>query len=113
MTPLTPLSLFKCLADDTRLACSLLIHKEGELCVCELVEVLGLSQPKVSRHLALLKTAGLLVSRRQDQWMFYAIHPELPNWASEILQNAVDGADESLIIHTKTLSALSCRPNRC
>ena len=52
MSLLTPTRLFKCLSDDTRLVLMLLIHAEGELCVCEMTYVLQESQPKVSRHLA-------------------------------------------------------------
>jgi ArsR family transcriptional regulator len=46
-----PLELFKALSDITRLQCILLIQQEQELCVCELMAALELSQPKVSRHL--------------------------------------------------------------
>ena len=55
--PLTPTTVFKCLADDTRVRTMLLITREGELCVCELTCALNESQPKVSRHLAQLRSA--------------------------------------------------------
>ena len=58
--PITPASLFKCLADETRTRISLLIAREGELCVCELTAALEQSQPKISRHLAQLRASGLL-----------------------------------------------------
>ena len=64
--------LFKAMSDETRLRIlHLLSH--GELCVCELVEILGQLQTKVSRHLAYLKHAGWVVDRREGQWVFYAL----------------------------------------
>ena len=57
-------TFFKMLADSTRLRCLLLMQAEGELCVCELTHALNLSQPKISRHLAHLREAGVLVARR-------------------------------------------------
>ena len=81
-----PLAFYKCLADDTRLKSLLLIDREQELCVCELTEGLQVSQPKVSRHLAQLRAYGLLKDRRDGQWIFYRINPELPVWASEVIR---------------------------
>jgi len=64
--------LFKALGDETRLRIvALLAH--GELCVCHLEETLQLSQPKVSRHLAILRRAGLVDVRREGRWMFYTV----------------------------------------
>ena len=55
MPPVSPLQLFKSLSDETRLSLVLLLREKGELCVCELTSVLKETQPKISRHLALLK----------------------------------------------------------
>ena len=64
--------LFKALADDTRLRLvALLAH--GELCVCHLHEALGLSQPNVSRHLAILRAAGIVEDRREGKWIHYRL----------------------------------------
>ena len=62
-------TFFKMLADSTRLRCLLLMQAEGELCVCELTHALNLSQPKISRHLAHLREAGVLVASRNGTWM--------------------------------------------
>ena len=72
MSPETAASdLFRAFADPTRLrALSLLL--ERELCVCDLCDLLGEIQPKVSRHLATLRRAGLVKVRRQGKWKFYA-----------------------------------------
>ncbi|ENW93749.1 MAG: metalloregulator ArsR/SmtB family transcription factor [Candidatus Methylopumilus sp.] len=78
-------NFFKCLSDETRLNIVTLIVENKELCVCDLTEKLQLSQPKISRHLALLRSSGLLQDRRQSQWVYYSINPQLPNWCHDIL----------------------------
>jgi ArsR family transcriptional regulator len=82
---ITPTTLFKCLADETRLRCVVLLHKEGRLCVCELTQSLDLLQPKISRHLAQLRQSNLLLDSREGQWVYYQVNPELPAWAIDIL----------------------------
>ena len=68
--------LFKALADRTRLRLLNLMGC-GEVCVCFLVEVLGVSQPKISRHLAYLRRAGVVEARREGKWMHYrVVEPE-------------------------------------
>ena|ERR1044072_1124372 len=64
--------IFKALADNTRLR---LIHLlgEDELCVCSCVEVLNTNQPKISRHLAYLRRAGLVTARRDGKWTHYRL----------------------------------------
>ena len=78
-------NFFKCLSDETRLNIVTLIVENKELCVCDWTEKLQLSQPKISRHLALLRASGLLQDRRQGQWVYYSINPKLANWCYEIL----------------------------
>jgi ArsR family transcriptional regulator, arsenate/arsenite/antimonite-responsive transcriptional repressor len=65
-----PASLFKTLSDPTRLRLLNLLAA-GETCVCELTDTLRVVQPKVSRHLAQLKRAGLVEARREGKWMHY------------------------------------------
>ncbi|WP_339487768.1 metalloregulator ArsR/SmtB family transcription factor [Pseudomonas sp. EL_65y_Pfl2_R95] len=88
--PFKPTEVFRCLADDTRARITLLIASEGELCVCELTAALEQSQPKISRHLALLRTCGLLMDRRQGQWVYYRLHPELPGWVTSMLREVAE-----------------------
>jgi len=78
-------TFFKCLSDDTRLNIVMLVAQHQELCVCDLTEKLQLSQPKISRHLALLRASGVLQDRRQGQWVYYRINPQLPAWGHEVL----------------------------
>ncbi|MDB6066191.1 MAG: Arsenical resistance operon repressor [Pedosphaera sp.] len=65
---------FAALADPTRLR---LLHlmRDGEICVCFLQEILQTNQPKISRHLAYLKRAGLVEARRDGKWMHYRLKP--------------------------------------
>lgn len=109
---LTPVTLFKALADDTRLRALLLIRAEGELCVCELVAALDLSQPKISRHLAQLRTLGLLADRRQGPWVYYRLDPTLPGWAEALLGNAHTGAEAQLTLDQLRLNRMGLRPQR-
>jgi ArsR family transcriptional regulator len=69
---------FKALADPARLRLLSLIqaHPEGEACVCNLVEPLGLSQPTVTHHLQVLHRAGLLARERRGVWVYYRVVPE-------------------------------------
>ncbi|HLL72866.1 MAG TPA: metalloregulator ArsR/SmtB family transcription factor [Pyrinomonadaceae bacterium] len=64
--------LFRALADRTRLRLLNLIGSD-EVCVCFFVEVLAESQPKISRHLAYLRRAGVVAARREGKWMHYSI----------------------------------------
>lgn len=82
---MTPLTIFKCLADETRLRCLALLHEEGKLCVCELTYALDMLQPKISRHLAQLRQSNLLIDSREGQWVYYQINPNLPEWVQAIL----------------------------
>lgn len=68
-----PLSTLRVLADEARLRILGLLA-ERELCVCELVGALKLSQPLVSHHLRVLRNAGLLSSGRRGKWVYYALN---------------------------------------
>ena len=103
---------FRMLADSTRLRCLMLMQAEGELCVCELTHALNLSQPKISRHLAHLREAGVLVARRSGTWMNYRINPDLQAWALEILQTTLKGVrnTEPFISDQNLLESMANRP---
>ena len=110
--PLTPTKVFKCLADENRIRMMLLIAREEELCVCELTCALEESQPKVSRHLAQLRTCDLLAARRQGQGVYYRLHPELPAWVREILKTTLEANSEWLNSSSTRLDAMGDRPQR-
>lgn len=109
---ITPTEVFKCLADETRLRMTLLIEREEELCVCELTCAMEQSQPKVSRHLALLRNSGLLADRRQGQWVYYRLHPNLPSWVREVLTVTQQANSGWLAKQTQRLRVMGDRPTR-
>lgn len=82
---MSPIQFYKCLADETRLKSLLLISIHAELCVCDLQTALGISQPKVSRHLAELRKCELLVDSRRGKWVYYKLNPNLPGWATSVI----------------------------
>lgn len=109
---ITPPELFKSLADETRARAALLIAEQGELCVCELMCALGDSQPKISRHLAQLRTSGLLLDRRQGQWVYYRLHPSLPAWVVAMLDSVVAASEDWLRGDVLRLAAMGERPDQ-
>lgn len=107
-----PTQFFKCLADETRLQCLMLLQQQGELCVCELMEALQESQPKISRHLALLRKQGLLLDRRQGQWIFYQINPALPDWAKASIKQVTHNNPTFIHSQQQRLIDMENRPDR-
>lgn len=87
---ITPNELFSLLSDDTRLRCLILLQKEGELCVCEIIQIIDSIQPKVSRHLALMRNSGLVSDERRGQWVYYSLSSSLPNWAKRIIESTLE-----------------------
>lgn len=76
--------LFRALADPTRLRLLNLIA-DREICVCYFVEILRTSQPKISRHLAYLRNAGIVAARREGKWMHYRLTIPKDQAAASIL----------------------------
>ncbi|HEC54476.1 MAG TPA: metalloregulator ArsR/SmtB family transcription factor [Gammaproteobacteria bacterium] len=109
---ITPPEVFKSLADETRTRATLLIADQGELCVCELMCALDDSQPKISRHLAQLRSSGLLLDRRQGQWVYYRLNPDLPKWVHEILQVTSKANTDWLKQNAARLRCMNGRPVR-
>ena len=109
---INPVDFFKSLSDETRLRCLMLIEQEGELCVCELTEALQEIQPKISRHLAQLRKSGLLVDRRQGQWIFYRINTDIPQWCKLVLNEVTSQNKTFLEENMQYLSKMGSRPER-
>lgn len=112
LSAVTPIELFKCLADETRLKMALLIHRETELCVCELTCAMAERQPKISRHLSILRNAGLLIDRRQGLWVFYSLPPDLPAWVTRVLEETETANTRWLDAQLQRLDAMGDRPKR-
>jgi ArsR family transcriptional regulator len=105
--------IFAALADPTRLRLLNLINGR-EVCVCYFVEILQEGQPKISRHLAYLRKAGIVAARREGKWMHYSIvHPEDVS-ASAILETTLVSlhSDPAMQADLASLSKACCQPER-
>jgi len=85
-TMLVPDDFAYAIADSTRLRVLVLLIQKEELCVCQLTDAIDIQQPKMSRHLSILRKKNILLHRRNGLWIFYRLHPELPVWAYQTLQ---------------------------
>jgi ArsR family transcriptional regulator len=103
--------LFRALADRTRLRLINLMS-EGEVCVCFFVEILGTNQPKISRHLAYLRRAGIVAARREGKWMHYRIIQPGDAYAATVLADvqAWLAADPQMQTDRKRLVKVCCAP---
>ncbi len=104
---------FQALGDNTRLRLLNLMGSQ-ELCVCYFVEVLGQAQPKISRHLAYLRSAGIVAARREGTWMHYRIVPPPHTGAAKILRQTLDWlhAEKSMQADRARLSKACCTPEK-
>lgn len=106
-----PVALFKCLAEQTRLQCLMIMRARGEVCVCELMAALDQDQPKISRHLAQLRSCELVQTKRSGKWVYYRIHDALEQWAAHILDNTLASNSEIIstpLVRLKQHSQLPC-----
>jgi DNA-binding transcriptional ArsR family regulator len=109
------ISIAKALSDETRVRILKLLE-EGELCVCELMEILGMGQSTVSKHLGILRTAGLVRARKEGTWSFYRLTDEAVNKYNLIfkeLMAAVLNDDKTLLEDLKRLRALKKGAKLC
>ena len=83
------LSVLSALAEPTRLAAIRLLHDGSELCVCDLMRRLHITQSRMSRHMQILKRAGLVVDRRDAQWVRYRLDPDLAGNIRKLIDAAL------------------------
>ncbi len=104
---------FQALADNTRLRLLNLMGSQ-ELCVCYFVEILEQAQPKVSRHLAYLRSAGIVTARREGTWIHYRIVPPPHAGAARILKQTLDWLheDKDMQADRSRLSRACCAPEK-
>ena len=102
---------FNALSHPLRLRALLLMQTEGELCVCELIHALGVSQPMISRHLAHLREWQIVSDRRQGLWVYYRLNDELPEWMMQVLTVTADGVTGQLP-YDEDQTTLTDMPNR-
>ena len=104
---------FQALGDRTRLRLLNLIA-EREVCVCYLVEILGGPQPKISRHLAYLRRAGMVAARREGKWMHYRMMMPEHAGAAKILRETVEWLkdEKAMQADRARLARACCAPAR-
>ncbi|MGC1293876.1 MAG: metalloregulator ArsR/SmtB family transcription factor [Alloacidobacterium sp.] len=111
--PFDLVRLFAALADPTRLRL-LNLMSGREVCVCYFVEILNQSQPKISRHLAYLRRAGIVEARREGKWMHYRIERPDDTRAASILDATLKSfeTDRSMQADLARLGQACCEPQR-
>ena len=104
-------AIFKVLADTTRLRLAVLLSIQGETCVCALAEALEAPEYKISRHLGIMRSAGVVEARREGTWMYYQLS-KARNRLEECLQDCFRDclADHQTIeMDLKRLQQASCK----
>jgi ArsR family transcriptional regulator len=103
--------LFRALADRTRLRL-LNLMSAGEVCVCFFVEVLGESQPKISRHLAYLRRAGVVAARREGKWMHYRVTTPADAHAARVFSEVIAwlGEEREMQKERARMETICCAP---
>lgn len=106
-------ALFRALADATRLRLLNLIA-DREICVCYFVEILRISQPKISRHLAYLRRAGIIEARREGKWMHYRLAMPEDRAAASILRETMKHLRQKPEMRkdSSRLSSACCTPRK-
>lgn len=104
---------FQALGDNTRLRL-LNLMGDQEICVCFFVEILGQAQPKISRHLAYLRRAGIVAARREGRWMHYRIVTPPNIGAAQVLRQTLEWLKEEKPMQADRarLSKACCTPAR-
>lgn len=94
----TLVSIFSALSDESRLRAFLMLRGQ-ELCVCQIIEVLGLSPSTVSRHMAILHQAGLVERRKEGKWHYYRwAEAKATSVIGRAIRLAIEGAGEDATI---------------
>jgi ArsR family transcriptional regulator len=103
--------IFRALADPTRLRL-LNLMSEQEVCVCYFIEVIGAPQPKISRHLAYLRKAGIVAARREGKWMHYRLSIPRDSHPASILKTTLAALqkDKSMQRDRERLERCCCGP---
>jgi ArsR family transcriptional regulator len=106
-------TLFAALADPTRLRLLNLMNGR-EVCVCYFVEILKQGQPKISRHLAYLRRAGIVSARRDGKWMHYSIERPRERKAAEVLEATLESlkSDAGMQGDLERLGRACCEPRK-
>jgi ArsR family transcriptional regulator, arsenate/arsenite/antimonite-responsive transcriptional repressor len=103
--------LFRALGDPTRLRL-LNLMADQEICVCYFTEVIGAPQPKISRHLAYLRKAGIVAARREGKWMHYRLAAQSDPHVASILKSVLEALrqEKELLRDSVRLNRACCGP---
>ena len=108
-------SIYKLLSDETRLRLLVLLYQEP-LCVCELVGILGVPQPRISKNLAKFRDLGLVTDERQDKYVYYTLKKDNPILMHQLLfivdnmAEYPDFKEDSLNLKDKSKYLTTCQP---
>ncbi len=105
-----PAGVLKALGDENRLAIMHLVTRQQELCVCELTAMMEMAQPRMSRYLSQLREQALLEDERRGQWVYYRLHPALPDWLLTLLHDTTRVSRDDLKPMLERLAAMPDRP---
>lgn len=83
-------AILSALAEPTRLKAMQLLADGSEHCVCELMQKLGATQSRMSRHMQMLRQAGLVLDRRDAQWVRYRVNPDMAPFVARLVRAALD-----------------------
>ncbi len=107
-------SVYKALADETRIQMLALLLEQPELCVCHLERALEITQSKASRHLRYLLNAGLLEDRREGVWMHYRLAPGMPPELRSLVEAVGASLDPAVLADLRAkLDTSICTPVAC
>lgn len=91
--------IFKALGDPTRIRIVEMLATNGETCVCKIMEEMNMSQPAVSHHLSTLKHSGLVLARKQGQWVYYSLCcPTISEVVLPLIQKLLGKADVTPVV---------------
>ena len=88
------LNSIKALSDKNRLRVVMILKDCGELCVCQITEMLKLATPTVSRHMSVLQGAGLVKSRKDSRWVYYRLSEAFPPLLLQWLEDGLMGSED-------------------
>lgn len=96
------------LADGSRVRVVMALKERAELCVCQIVELLGLAPATVSRHMSVLQGGGFVDSRKEGRWVYYRISKEAPRELLRWLEGELSGNDQIAADRAELDDILNC-----
>lgn len=105
------LDIIKAMADGNRLRVVMNLASCGEMCVCQITELLNLATPTVSRHVSVLQKAGLVRSRKEGRWVYYALEEDFPVLCMKWLKSSLEDSSVLKQDQERLKTILSCDRN--